>query len=158
MTPLERAVSYLTVRPRTRKQVSEYLSEKGCSEEEVREVIKQLEEYNYIDDEEYTRMYFARGFAKGHGEFRIKRELSQKGVDGNIIEDVIFDLREKDEVPDQFQIAMQIGLDMLGRENLADMEYKERKKVEARIGRRLMSRGFDSSTVYGVLRALEDRH
>ena len=45
----ERALYYLNIKPRTRKQVERYLKEKGFSEDEILPVLKELEEYSYID-------------------------------------------------------------------------------------------------------------
>ena len=46
----EKAVSYLNSRPRTRQEVMRHLKDKGFSEEEILETVKELEEYHYIDD------------------------------------------------------------------------------------------------------------
>ena len=74
----ERALYYLNIKPRTRKQVERYLKEKGFSEDEILPVLKELEEYSYIDDLSYSIMYFELGFEKGRGKLRIKRELAER--------------------------------------------------------------------------------
>ena len=156
MTALERAISYLSVKPRTRSQVAAYLKDKGFSEDETADTIARLEEYRYIDDMEYARMYTESGFAKGHGESRIRRELAGKGVDSNTVDDVFYEFENEGMIPNQFQMALEVGRSVLGDLKLNDMEYEERRKMEGRIGRRLISRGFETSVVYSVIRELEE--
>ena len=57
MTALERAISYLSVKPRTRSQVAAYLKDKGFSEDETADTIARLEEYRYIDDMELSLIH-----------------------------------------------------------------------------------------------------
>ena len=72
----EKAVSYLNSRPRTRQELIRHLKDKGFSENEILETVDELEQYHYIDDLAYSRMYFEYGFQKGRGRMRIRRELA----------------------------------------------------------------------------------
>ncbi len=82
----EKAVSYLNSRPRTRQELIRHLKDKGFSENEILETVDELEQYHYIDDLAYSRMYFEYGFQKGRGRMRIRRELAEKGVAADVIE------------------------------------------------------------------------
>lgn len=144
----ERAVAYINIKPRTAFQVRKYLREKGFDSDVIDAVVKQLEEYHYIDDMEYAMMYFRYGFEKGRGIVRIKRELDEKGVAADVIE-MAYD--ELEDVPDQTDAAMQIAKNMISGMALDDMDYDEKRKLQAKIGRRLMSRGFSSDIVYKVI-------
>ncbi len=156
MDALERGTIYLNARPRTCKQVYDYLIDKGYEIEEVKSAIKSLKEYKYINDEEFARMYFEYGFNKGRGIKRIKNELIAKGVNSNTIEDVIYQLEDSNSMPDEFQIALDVGKAAVGDIDLTSLEYKERKKIEGRIGRRLSSRGFSADMIYRVIRTLSE--
>lgn len=147
----QKAAAYINIKPRTAFQVRKYLKDKDYEEDIIDEVMKQLEEYHYIDDMEYAEMYFRYGFEKGRGVLRIKRELSEKGVSSDVIE-MAYD--ELDEVPDQTTIAMEIGESMLMGMDIDSMEYDEKRKLQAKIGRRLVSRGFSSDIVYKVINRL----
>ena len=76
----EKAVSYLNSRPRTRQEVMRHLKDKGFSEEEILETVKELEEYHYIDDLAYSRMYFEYGFEKGREETGSAGSWRRRGV------------------------------------------------------------------------------
>lgn len=144
----ERAAAYINIKPRTAFQVRKYLREKGFDSDVIDDVVKQLAEYHYIDDMEYAMMYFRYGFEKGRGLVRIKRELAEKGVAADVIE-MAYD--ELEDVPDQTDAAMQIAKNMISGIELDDMDYEEKRKLQAKIGRRLMSRGFSSDVVYKVI-------
>lgn len=144
----ERAAAYINIKPRTAFQVRKYLREKGFDSDVIDDVVKQLAEYHYIDDMEYAMMYFRYGFEKGRGLVRIKRELAEKGVVADVIE-MAYD--ELEDVPDQTDAAMQIAKNMISGIELDDMDYDEKRKLQAKIGRRLMSRGFSSDVVYKVI-------
>lgn len=144
----EKAVSYLNSRPRTRQEVMRHLKDKGFSEEEILETVKELEEYHYIDDLAYSRMYFEYGFEKGRGRNRIRRELAEKGVSSEIIE-IAYD--ELEEVPDEFEMALSIAGSIVRGIDPSELEYSEKRKLEGRIGRRLAGRGFSMDTIHKVV-------
>ncbi|MCI5535262.1 MAG: recombination regulator RecX [Clostridiales bacterium] len=147
----EKAVSYLNIKPRTKQQVIKYLRGKGFGEDEIHETLKELEEYHYIDDARYCRLYFEYGFEKGRGTDRIKRELAEKGVAHDVIE-IVYE--ELDNVPDQFEAAMRIGRQVVSGIDVHELDYHERRKIQARIGRRIVSRGYSQDIAYKVMKRL----
>ncbi|MDO5414609.1 MAG: regulatory protein RecX [Bacillota bacterium] len=149
----ERAVSYINIKPRTAYQVKKYLKDKGYEEDVIAEVTDQLKEYRYIDDMEFSLMYFRYGFEKGRGVSRIKRELSEKGVSSDII-DIAYE--ELEDIPDQFEMAMEIGHGAVAGIDIKELDFDTKQKLKAKIGRRLMSRGFSSDVVYKVIGRLID--
>ncbi len=144
----EKAVSYVNIKPRTAYQVKKYLEGKGYEEDIVSAAVDQLKEYRYIDDMEYASMYFRYGFEKGRGVSRIKRELSEKGVSSDVIE---MAYEELEDIPDQTAMAMEIAESMLIGIDVEELDYDEKRKLQAKIGRRLMSRGFSSDVTYKVI-------
>ena len=144
----EKAAAYVNIKPRTALQVRRYLIDKGYEEDIVSQVIEQLKEYRYIDDMEFASMYFRYGFEKGRGVGRIKRELSEKGVSSDVI-DMAYEALE--DVPDQTEMAMEIAHSMLIGIDMDEMDYDAKRKLQAKIGRRLMSRGFSSEITYKVI-------
>ena len=147
----EKAASYINIKPRTEYQMKKYLKEKGFEEEVVTEVINQLKEYHYIDDIEYASMYFRYGFEKGRGVERIKRELAEKGVRSD---DIAIAYEDLEEVPDQMEAAMEIARSVISGIDLDELDYDEKRKLQAKIGRRLMGRGFSSDVVYKAVNRL----
>ncbi len=144
----EKAATYINIKPRTEFQMKKYLKEKGFEEEVVSEVVNQLKEYRYIDDIEYASMYFRYGFEKGRGVERIKRELAEKGVRSD---DIAIAYEDLEEVPNQVDTAIEIAQSIISGIDIDELEYDEKRKLQAKIGRRLMSRGFSSDVVYMVI-------
>lgn len=141
----------MNIKPRTKKQVIGYLKEKGYGEEEILSAVGELEEYGYIDDVNFSRMYFEYGFEKGRGILRIKRELSEKGVSG---EDIQLAYQELEYVPEPFETALEIGKSIVRGIDTEALDYREKKKLQARIGRRLAARGFTAEIAYKVMNRL----
>ena len=150
MNALERAVSYLNIKPRTKAQVEKYLREKDYEEDDILEAIRELEEYHYLDDLEFSRMYFELGFEKRRGEARIRRELGEKGVDRETIGKA-FELLEN--VPEPYDMAYDIGRKVVENIEIPD-DYQQKKKLQAKIVRRLATRGFSGEIAYRVAKEL----
>ena len=79
------------------------------------------------------------------------RELSEKGVGSDVI-DMAYE--ELEEVPDQYETARKIAMEMIRDMDMEEMEYDEKRRIKARIGRRLAGRGFPSDVIYKVLDSL----
>ncbi|MBQ3610976.1 MAG: RecX family transcriptional regulator [Firmicutes bacterium] len=125
-----------------------YLKGKGYEEDIIDDVIEQMKEYHYIDDYQFAEMYFAYGFEKGRGVSRIRRELAEKGVSSDTIDMVYEDLEE---IPDEMEMAMAIAEPIINGIDMDELDYDARQKLKAKIGRRLMSRGFNSDVAYKVI-------
>jgi len=151
MDAFEKATAYLNIKPHTEKEVLNYLIRKGFEHDEAKEAVSRLREYRYIDDRAYARMYFEYGFEKGRGYSRISRELADKGVSRDIIEQAYEELEDK---PDEYEMAFAIAEQIVGEANLSvgECSYKDKQKLQARIVRRLASRGFSGSVCYSVAR------
>ena len=145
MDALAKAVNYLNIKPRTREQVEKYLKGKGFGADEIEKAVSELEEYNYIDDLNYAVMYFQLGFEKGRGVSRIRRELAEKGVDRETIDAAYYELED---VPDQYDAAMEIAMSVAGGCDTEEMTYEEKTKLRAKIARRLGSRGYSGDIAY----------
>lgn len=98
-----RSLDYCLVRPRSLREVSEYLYKKtrpvrnakgdmkpGLSIELKNRVLERLIDKEFIDDEKFTRYWVEnRSLKKGTSLRKLKNELLLKGVESEIIERVI---------------------------------------------------------------------
>lgn len=84
----ERAAKYLGARPRTQKEISDYLSGKGYTSEVTEATVQKLKEYGYINDAEYCRIYVEEYKYKA-GARKLQCDLQQKGVPRGIIEQTL---------------------------------------------------------------------
>lgn len=83
----EYALRYISYRPRTAWEVNKKLTDKGYDTEIITLVMVFLKEYNFLNDEEFTRMWVSNRLReKPSGPHRIYSELVQKGVDKDLIE------------------------------------------------------------------------
>ena len=149
----QRAVRYLSIRPRSQKEMADYLRGKGCPAEEAEAILCELQEYHYLDDLEFARMYAEAGFEKGRGKQRILRELAAKGISREMAEEAMELLED---IPDEHQVALQIAREILRGVDLESMDRKEKEKIKARVARRLASRGFETGIIYRVIRESEE--
>ncbi|GAB4538403.1 MAG: RecX family transcriptional regulator [Anaerolineae bacterium] len=88
----DRAVRFLSYRPRSRAEVERYLRGKAIAEEVVVEVIARLERAGYLDDEAFARFWLEnRERFKPRSQRALQYELRQKGVGDEIIARVLSD-------------------------------------------------------------------
>lgn len=94
--PLEMALKYLALKDRTVKEVELHLRKKGSGEEEVAQVIEKLKSWQYLDDNkvalEWARYKVTTAF---WGPLRLEAELRKRGVEGEIILDVLRKIEEE---------------------------------------------------------------
>lgn len=126
---LAKATEYLSKNLKTKRQVKEYLLKKGYSEHVVYYCIDKLKEYNYINDEEYSRRYIE-SVSKNQGKKLVEYKLMMKGVKKQDIESAY------DEVDvDQKQNAKEVAKKHLKNKELT-------KENIAKTYRYLIGRGF----------------
>lgn len=82
----DRAVRFLSYRPRSRAEVERYLRGKGITEDGIAGVIERLEQANYLDDEAFARFWVEnREEFKPRSRRALHYELRQKGVSSQVI-------------------------------------------------------------------------
>ena len=84
------AISYVSFRLRSAKEIHEYLSKriKG-NKEYVRLAESRLKELGYIDDEMYAKRFIeSRNRSRPKGKKLIQMELKRKGISSDIIENI----------------------------------------------------------------------
>ena len=100
----QRALEWVLVRPRSMREVKDYLMRKlkGVPREESsefsQEIISRLVSKGYLDDEKFAEWYVENRFVKkGVASHRLKIELMKKGVGGEIIDRVLSNSSRNDE-------------------------------------------------------------
>jgi len=84
------ALKYLTYRPRSIKEVKDYLKKKKVSPEIIEKVIDYLLTLSYLNDEEFCALWIRnRMQLKPMGKKRLYNELVEKGVEASLIEEVL---------------------------------------------------------------------
>lgn len=155
------ALRYITAQIKTEGQIADYLKRKGFEKDNIDETLVFLRDYNYVNDKEYCIMYFREACRKGKGRRRIEQELITKKVKPNVIREALdqyisegnLDYEELlEEVGTEKDRALEIGLKMLRQHT--ELGKSADKNFMAKVGRRLVSLGYDNSILYSVIGTL----
>ena len=136
----QKALDFLSYRPRTVKEIEKKLSEEYAADIIAR-VMDMLYEYKYVDDALYALEYAKERVNAGYGPFKIEWELKGRGVEQGLID-----------------TAMEsVGADFV-KAAIAALRFKYREKpiLDAEKGRAysfLMRRGFEMDTVNEALQS-----
>lgn len=122
---------------KTEKEMQKRLMEKGFDSDSINIVISFLKEYNFINDNNYTKMYVKDKIAS-QGKQKIKYSLIRKGISSDIIDNVIEEIRDDDEKEVAFELAKKKYKSLLRSE-------KDRYKLWNKLCRYLVVRGYDYS-------------
>ncbi len=138
-----KAVDYLARAMKTTKQMRDYLTKKGYSQDIVNVVVQKLQGYKYLDDDEYARLYAQQN--KGRkGERRIKQELLTRGISHQKVQDQV-----QIDGDEQLTSAMSLAQKYLKNK---DCDLKTMQKLQ----RYLLYRGFDYDVVNKIVRRFKN--
>ncbi len=86
----DRALNYLMIRPRSAKELSDYLWRKKVEPELATSVLNKLQARGYVNDAAFAKSWVrARQLTKPVSKRRLVAELRQKGVGSDIIEQAL---------------------------------------------------------------------
>jgi len=148
---LELATNYLSYRPRSEKEVIDYLVKKIASRENIKFnqakesaliplAVKKLKKYKYLDDNAFAKWWLESRLRSRPKSLRqIKIELKQKGIESETLESI------SPQSLNEVEIAKKALAKKVKRwQTLSPIDFK--KKVY----QYLLSRGFDYETVREV--------
>lgn len=139
----EIALRQLTVRARSRTELARALARKNVPEDTAREVLDRLVEVGLVDDAVFARDWLAAGDRRQKSRRALLAELSEKGVDRDVIEAAVAELDgDRD-------LAVARGLAERKARSLAGLDPQVRYR---RLAGALARRGFPSSVVAQVTR------
>jgi regulatory protein len=150
----EIAYRFLSYKPRTLKEVSDKLKAKGFQSDLVSKVVEELKNYGFINDLEYARNFVLnRSRSKTLGELALRRELLSKGISSEIVDEV---LSERENLIDEFEIALDLAQGKLKQIKSLKKRKKGRDEYKRRIYEFLLRRGFKFETINRVMREVFD--
>ena len=86
----DRVVRFIAVRPRSQKEITDYLKRKKTPEKLVEKIVGRLAEGGLIDDEAFARWWIEQRVTfRPKGKRALLAELGQKGIDREISERII---------------------------------------------------------------------
>jgi regulatory protein len=150
----EIAYRFISYKPRTLKEVSDKLKAKGFQSDLVSKVVEELRNYGFINDLEYARNFVLnRSRSKTLGELALRRELLSKGISSEIVDEV---LSERENLIDEFEIALDLAQGKLKQIKSLKKRKKGRDEYKRRIYEFLLRRGFKFETINRVMREIFD--
>ncbi len=142
------ASRFLENRMKTKNQLKNHLLMKEYPTDEVEIVLAKFEEYGYINDSDYAAVYISHCIPKGQAFYRIKRELKERGLSESNIDQGLEKYMEEtnhDPLADELKRGKEQAQKIIGQQTPVD------HKLLAKAGRKLVSLGYRTETVYAIL-------
>lgn len=144
------ALKYLTIRPRSEKEVQDYLEKKAKQFPDgnnslIDVIILKLKRQKFLNDREFAKIWVrSRTEYKPKGKWLVKMELKQKGISPDVIDEILEnrDLRALSEV------GLAVELLEKKRKKYESMDRQERF---TKAGSMLARRGFDLDSIKAAI-------
>ena len=139
----------LAASAKSRRQLEEKLAARDIPAEVAREVLDRFEEVNLVDDRAFAAMFVrSRAETRRLSRSALRRELSQRGITGDLAEEALEQRTDEDEQRDAHELV---------RKKLpARVEPGDRAEYE-KLTRRLVSmlgrKGYPPGTAFAVVKA-----
>lgn len=147
---LQKAKNYafllLKYRLRSEKELSSRLKQKSFSPEVIKKTLSFLKEKKFIDDNYFTKSWIEARLKKSLGPKRIRQELRLKGIDRELIDSYLAQLKE--DYPEE-EVVTRLALKKLNR-----LKHIESVKAKRRTFDFLLRRGFSYSLAMAVINKL----
>lgn len=132
------SLRFLSYRPRSEKEIRDYLKKKKVSQDIIQQIIAKLKEHKFLNDEEFTKWWVeSRTRFKPRSLRLIKMELKQKGISSDIIDA---------QVSNDFEQAKK-----LAEKKIARYKGLSKNQLYQKLGGLLSRRGFNYETVKKVI-------
>lgn len=138
-----RAVRYLSIRPRSVSEMHNYFVRKGFETETSEAVIEVLLKDKFLDDHEFAAWWVRGRKARGKADFVIKRELEEKGVEKELITEVMGENQVDD---------LSVAVALVERNKKKYAKYSQ-QEYNAKMGAFLARRGFSWEIIRKALTA-----
>ncbi len=143
---LKKAAMFCAYQERTQQELRDRLKEWGVVGDDAEEVIAELIQQNYLNEERFAKSFAGGKFrVKGWGKRKIKQHLQQRGITGYNLEQAMKEIEPNDY-----------------RTTLADLLTKKRQSirddnplvVKQKLVRYALSKGYESDIVWQVVEGM----
>ena len=132
----DRALNYLSFRPRSEREIRDYLRRKQVADDVADHIVARLRGIGLVDDQAFAQMWVSHRQATGpRGARALRMELWQKGIDRATVDEALTDLNETGQALDVARVRAA---------RLAGLEAQDFRK---KLTDYLLRRGFDYSVV-----------
>ncbi|HLP17225.1 MAG TPA: RecX family transcriptional regulator [Bacteroidota bacterium] len=145
------ALRYRSFRPRTRKEMIDYLRKKEYADEEIEIGLAFLEENKLLNDAEFARMYCRDAMMrKPMGERALRQKLMQRGIARDIIDAVI---AEQLSPESDYEAALATAQKLYQKFSTSRKQLDD-DAIRRRLFENLARRGFSGSVIQQVIKAV----
>ena len=140
---MTKALSYMTKNLKTEQQLKNYLYEKMFDSQVVEIVVNRLKQNGIVDDKNYAKL-FVESYKNKKGKLAINQLLKQKGINQNIINEVLSNFASSKDVI----------------KNMAEKYLKNKpadKKTYSKLYNYLMGKGFTYTEIKEALNTSYDQ-
>ena len=131
---------------KSEKELIDKLILKGYDKEAIDKTMKVLKEYNFINDENYVKMY-VKDKVKLVGKKKIKYDLAKKGIKDKIIDEEIYNIDSEEERNTAYNLAIK-------KYNTIAKRETDRFKLSQKLYRFLLSKGYGYDIVSSVVKEI----
>lgn len=147
-------LNQLAMAPRSRAQLAKKLADREISEETAEDILSRFEAVNLINDAEFAEVYVrTRANVKKLSKNAIRRELKQKGVEGEAAEVALEQRSDEDERSDAHALVAKKL-----RPSMDFSDRKEKDKIMRRLVGMLARKGYPPSMAFGVVKDEIERY
>jgi len=126
----DKATRFLAYRARSEKEVRDKLDGEGYPDEVIDRVVELLQGYGYIDDRKFAEAFVEDKICHaGCGKARLARELREKGIESEIIDEVL-------ENTDTDEVALALAHLQKKTRGVREMDFAERQRYIGYLQRR----------------------
>jgi regulatory protein len=143
---VDRALNYLSFRPRSREEVRRYLRRKETPPEIIESALARLDRLDFVNDRTFAEFWIeAREQFSPRGAHALKNELRMKGVEREVVDELIDDERDEERA---LRAGRKKAMSLV---NVPNMDYA---RFRNRLGSFLQRRGFGYEVTTRTVRAL----
>ncbi len=133
----------------------EEVSEEAISDDKtdiMNRVIEQLKKDRFVDDRRFAEEWVSsRMRSKPRGEFLLRMELAQKGIDRFMIEDVLEELLKGQTIEDSEENTVRAMALKVGLKSIRKLNGEDDRAFKFKMSQALARKGFESSTIKSVV-------
>lgn len=133
----------LKFRPRSCKEISQRLKKKRFNQKTISEILAYLEEKGFLSDREFARAWIESRIKRGFGFSRIRKELDIKGIDRQIIDAQIKEIKTR--------YSQEDSLKQLAQKRWDKLSAIPVQKAKQRLFGYLARRGFSSELIIDAI-------
>ena len=142
---MQKAVDFLARREHSQYELTQKLSARGFSAEDIEQALSRLVDKGLQSDERFAEAYVTTRYQRGQGPYKIKAELKQKGLDEDLIDEAI-----KIEKYDWYQQASNVYQKKYGHKPVTDYNDKLKRS------RFLQQRGYTPEHIEHAMQTATD--